>query len=67
MPLTNDEVNNFLKIKGEHFREGRIKKGYSIDKMVSSTGLSRMTIIRMEKGETDYRITSEIRYLRAIY
>ena len=67
MQLTIAQVNECLKIKGENFRKCRERKNYSIEKMVQLTGLSRMTIIRMERGNHDYRIISEIRYSRAIY
>ena len=58
---------SFQKALGEHCREIRIKKGYSIDRMYrEGDQLSPGAIQRLERGEGDCHISLLYRYARVL-
>ena len=51
--------NDFLFAIGERVRSIRLSKNYSIDRLYLETeGLSRATVSRIEKGQTDAQIST---------
>lgn len=64
--MTRDEVVSERKKRGETLRALRKQKKISQVKMMQLSGLSLPTIIRIETGKREWRIDSEIMYMKAI-
>lgn len=57
----------FLKELGEHCRKLRLQKGYTLNGLyVSTEGLSKAAIVRIENGTHAVTITNFYQYARAL-
>jgi DNA-binding XRE family transcriptional regulator len=57
----------FLKTLGEHCRKIRLQKGYTLNGLyVSTQGLSKAAIVRIENGTHAVTITNFYQYARAL-
>lgn len=63
--ITNKEIAASLKARGLKLKQIRIIRKLTQQKISDRSGLSRSQIINMEKGRTDYTITSYIKYLKS--
>lgn len=64
--MTLQEVQKERKRRSEVMRNLRLSKGISQEKLAQISGLSWPTIVRIEKGDKEWRIDSEIIYLKTL-
>jgi transcriptional regulator with XRE-family HTH domain len=64
--MTLQEVQEERKRRSENMRNLRLSKGISQEKLAQISGLSWPTIVRIENGKKEWRIDSEIIYIKAL-
>jgi transcriptional regulator with XRE-family HTH domain len=64
--MTLQEIQTERKKRSDAMRRLRKSKGISQQKLAQISGLSWPTIVRIEKGEQEWRIDSELIYLATL-
>jgi transcriptional regulator with XRE-family HTH domain len=64
--MTPQEIRGLRKKKSDELKALRLSKNITKSKISRETGLSRHTINRLEGGEEDWSMTSEIIYRQAL-